>query len=434
MTQILKSILSSKGLSIALIVEIAIVSIIGWIVIEPAAIDTSIAMQPAGYDFERLIKLDFANRAKGSIGYDSLAKGDEAEQRGRENLLRLIREREGVEHATFTTWQSFEATGWSQTSLYVDSLYKHEEDDNHLAATLVYYFPNTDFFETFGIKGADGNIFREPNPEGNPFIISETAAKAMYPRESSIGKDFFPSEGDDDESEYNPTPIVGVTEDCTYTKGNDRQIVYFRPEKAVDSYSYDGIAIRLKEGVSSRSFLDKLKSELKDYKSGNIYLRNPALYTDLRADRFMSKQRQLTQKWIIVGFFLFNVLLGIAGTFYILCRKRIPEAGIKRAFGATRFSIETSILAEAWLTVFIGWVIGSSLYLCWLLYFKEPMYGEVNHIIHILNPKWYDTAWSRYAIVSGIVLLLLLLVATLGAWLPARKVGRVPIVDSLRDE
>ncbi len=142
----------------------------------------------------------------------------------------------------------------------------------------------------------------------------------------------------------------------------------------------------------------------------------------------------MSQKRIIVGFFLLNVLLARAGTLYILCRKRIPEAGIKRAFGATRFSIETSILAEAWLTVFIGWVIGSSLYLCWLLYFKEPMYGEVNYIIHILNPKWYDTAWSRYAIVSGIVLLLLLLVATLGAWLPARKVGRVPIVDSLRDE
>ena len=434
MLQILKSIFNGKGYTIALIIEIIIVSIIGWIVIEPVAVDTSIAIQPAGYDFNRLIKVDFARRGKGSIGYDSLALGDEVEQKGRENLLRMIRQREGVEHATFTTWQLFDTNGWSQTSREADSIYRHGDDRNDISVTIVSYFPKTDFFETFGIKGADGKTFREPEADGNSYIVSKTITKGCFPQESPIGKDFTPKHRYTDESSYRPTPIVGVTDDCNYSKGNDRDVVAFKPEKADNYYAYSGIVIRLKEGVNARSFLDGLKADLKDYKSGNIYLRLPTLYSEMRADRFMAKQRQLTQKWIIVGFFLFNVLLGIAGTFYIQCRKRIPEAGIKRAFGATRFGIETGILAEAWITVFIGWAIGCGLYLCWLLYFKEPMYGEVSWLTHVLRPKWYDTAWSRYAIVSGCVLLLLLATATLGAWLPARKVGRVPIVNSLRDE
>ena len=155
MLQILKSIFNGKGYTIALIIEIIIVSIIGWIVIEPVAVDTSIAMQPAGYDFDRLIKIDFARRGKGSIGYDSLALGDEVEQKGRDNLLRMIRQREGVEHATFTTWQLFDTNGWSQTSREADSIYRHGDDRNDISVTIVSYFPKPDFFETFGIKGSD---------------------------------------------------------------------------------------------------------------------------------------------------------------------------------------------------------------------------------------------------------------------------------------
>lgn len=434
MLQILKSIFNGKGYTLTLIIEIIIVSIIGWIVIEPVAVDTSIAIQPAGYDFDRLINVDFATRGKGSIGFDSLARGEEAEQKGRENLLRMIRQREGVEHATFTSWQAFDTNGWAMTSREADSIYRHGDDINQLKIYKVSYFPKTDFFETFGIKGADGKTFREPEADENSYIISKMIAKGGFPKGSPIGKDFTPKHAYTDESSYHPTPIVGVTADCNYSKGNDRDAVAFIPTQPDNHYAYSGIAIRLKEGVSARSFLDRFKADLKDYRSGNIYLRQPVLYSEMRADRFMEKQRQVTQKWIIVGFFLFNVLLGIAGTFYIQCRKRIPEAGIKRAFGATRYRIETSILAEAWITVFIGWAIGCALYLIWLLHFKEPMYGEVSYLTHVLRPEWYDTAWSRYAIVSGGVLILLLLTATLGAWLPARKVGRVPIVNSLRDE
>ena len=55
-------------------------------------------------------------------------------------------------------------------------------------------------------------------------------------------------------------------------------------------------------------------------------------------------------------------------------------------------------------------------------------------IIQYLRPVWHDTKLGRYSIIGGLILLLLLLTSALGAWLPARKVGRGPIVDSLRDK
>ena len=62
------------------------------------------------------------------------------------------------------------------------------------------------------------------------------------------------------------------------------------------------------------------------------------------------------------------------------------------------------------------------------------METDASPIIRYLRPVWHDTKLGRYSIIGGIILLLLLVTSALGAWLPARKVGRVPIVDSLRDE
>ena len=43
-----------------LFIEIVIVTVIGWIIIEPVAVDTTTALIPAGYDYDRLVMLTIA--------------------------------------------------------------------------------------------------------------------------------------------------------------------------------------------------------------------------------------------------------------------------------------------------------------------------------------------------------------------------------------
>ena len=428
MTQIFKSIFGKNTRSIALLIEIVIVTIIGWIVIEPVAVDTTTALIPAGYDYDRLVELQFSFLDPSSPSYDKAAEND-PQRSHMENLLRRIRQRNGVEKATFSFYQSFEQEGRNSRNMQADSVFTSRGiNDLEFSMTQITYYPHTDFFSTFGIKDASGKAFQEPASDG-PFMVSSSVARLLFPKSTAIGKEIY------EKNQWYPnTEIVGVTADVTYAKGDGRFPVFYEA-KDWDSWAKpSSIMMRLGEGVNPRTFIDKLNSELSQYRSGNIYLTHPIYMSDKRDERFAEEQRALTQKWIIVAFFLVNVLLGVAGTFYVQCKTRIPDAGVMRAFGATRRAIVCGIVGEALITSAIGWLIGSAIYLAYLKTQGFPMETDALPVIRYLSPVWHDTKLGRYSIVGGIILLLLLATSSLGAWLPARKVGRVPIVDSLRDE
>ncbi len=427
---ILKSIIGKKTRSLALLIEIVIVTIIGWIIIEPVAVNTTTALIPAGYDYDRLVMVTIDYISDDSPLYDKDAS-NESKEKLYGNLLRMIREREGVEKATYTLYQSFEMEGRSSQGQQADSTYKEKGiDDLAFSMTCIEFMPNTDFFSTFGIKGADGKIFEEPEMNEGSFIISNSVAKALYPNESPIGKELYPP------TEWRPYSInvVAVTSDMPYVKGDGRIGTYFMGRDFNGWSSPHTITMRLGEGVNPRKFIESLTADLSKYRSGNLYLTHPVFMSDQRDQIFAPKQRELTQKWIIVAFFLVNVLLGVAGTFYVQCKTRIPDAGVMRAFGAPRRKIIWNIVGEALITTILGWIIGSIIYLIYLKFQGFPMETDAAPIIQYLRPVWHDTKLGRYSVIGGIILLLLLLTSALGAWLPARKVGRVPIVESLRDE
>ena len=223
MTQILKSIFKRQTRSIALFIEIVIVTIIGWIIIEPVAVNTTTALIPAGYDHDRLVMLtiDFLNSK--STDYDESAENMEKKQ-PYENLLRMIRQRPGVEKATFSFYQSFEMNGRSSNGLQADSTYKEKGiEDISLSMTCIDFLPNTDFFSTFGIKDVNGNDFQEPEMSETTYIISQSVAKALFPDSTAIGKEVSAP------LPWRPYAITaaGVTADVPYNKGDGRIGTYY---------------------------------------------------------------------------------------------------------------------------------------------------------------------------------------------------------------
>ncbi len=434
MIQTFKQIIARPSHTVALFIEIIIVTIIGWIAIEPVAVNTTTAMLSPGYEYDRLIMLNIGALSPEAEGFDSTLNNAEDIYKSKDQLLRMIRDRKGVESATFISpYMAIESQSYAQAYLEADSIYKENAEEgieNTLQAYKVIFLPNSDFFKTFGIKDITGNPIKADDMEEGALLISNTLAKALYPDGSVIGKDVYPYDEEDEEDRH--TPIAGITQDIIYSKDRGRTAIIFKPES---NYGwYDAITLRLADGENPRDFLDKLSNDLYEYKSGDVYLDEPKLYSDMREEAFSRKKKDLTQKWIILGFFLANVLLGVAGNFYVQCKSRIPDAGVMRAFGATRRKIELNIVSEACLTVFIGWLIGSIIYLIYLKHQGFPMESDARHVIQAIQPLWYDTKFGRYSIVGLIILLVLLVTATLGALLPARRVGRVPIVDSLRDE
>lgn len=429
MKQILKSLKAHRSKTAALFIEIMIVTVIGWIVVLPVAVLTTNVIQPASYDYERLVHVQFSKLTKDSEGYDSTRKDPLPDYRV---LLDKIRQYEGVETATFSSFQAFESSSSSSTGIEADSIYGLSEDESYIGANIVNYIPGTDFFATYGIKTPNGEAVREP--EGRyGYIVNESVAKCKYPNKSPIGLNLH-SYDPQDENER-PSPILGITQNTPYRKSEPRSRVIFAPVAEHEmQWTLDGVTLRLKEGVNARRFADTLADDLYSFRSGNAYLTHPTLFTDRRATICAQENQKLTQSWLILSFFLMNVLLGVAGTFYIQSRSRIMDAGVMRAFGATRRDIMGGILGEAVLTVVLAWAAGCILYIAYHLTVKPEFDYEEDAITRILNPMWYDQVPERFAVIGLIILVLLLVCALAGVILPARRVASVAPIDALHDE
>ncbi|MDE5750189.1 MAG: hypothetical protein K2H87_05400, partial [Duncaniella sp.] len=412
--QIFQSLRAHSSRSLGLLIELIIVTIIGWIVIEPIAVDTSRALIPAGYDHDRLVMVNLATLDKKSADYDTIAFTNDDRVNAIEGLRRRLASRKDVEYATIVSYGVFDGQGLSQSNWDIDKSLRDSVHDPKTLVISVDYYPGTDFFKTFGIKTPAGQPFEEPLYMPNTKIISETFARALYPGGNALGKELELKDDDftggnkeialggKDDDDDPPVIITGVVADATYSKGRGRTPIEYTALPLNDNvYRVQGFVLRIAPDADLYTFLDGLKGDLSDYRAANYYLSEPSTFEDRREEVFADTHRELLKGWIIAIFFLVNILLGVAGTFYIQSRTRIPEAGVMRAFGATRRRIEGCIVGEAVMLVLIGWVVGSALY---LTYLHSTDYDAIrtteDWVATLLNPMWYDTLPSRLTVIG----------------------------------
>ncbi len=130
---------------------------------------------------------------------------------------------------------------------------------------------------------------------------------------------------------------------------------------------------------------------------------------------------------IIVGFgTLLAGIIGISNIMLVIVKERTKEIGIKRAIGATPFSITKQILLEAiFLTLtagYIGLTVGTGLNELLGIILSKPEGGGI-----FLNPG--------ISFRQGITSLIILVVAgALAGMLPAQRAIKVKPIDAIREE
>ena len=140
---------------------------------------------------------------------------------------------------------------------------------------------------------------------------------------------------------------------------------------------------------------------------------------------------QMRRNLFIAAFFSVNIAFGVFGTLLMYTRQRREEAGVRRAFGATKWNVFWDFIREAWLLTTISVVIGC------IIYFQFATAKGLFDGFNSRNPAvrlWFDDFGTHFLVVSAIVYIIILCTVLLGTAIPAWRISRSEITESLREE
>lgn len=413
-----------------LFIELIIVSVLSWIVLDRLVVLTWQYNRPLGYDADLLVAMEL----------ELVEPDDETFVQGRcekneddfYELLGFVRSLPEVDKAT----PCFRGADIEQNDL---GSYGYSDDKGRwVTQRIIRYIPGQDYFSTYGLKGDGGedNSDRLSDIEGQGMMLTARAAAILYP-----GKDPFracDSLVANYEAPANPYMIFSplIPKKLLALVGEFRpmstELSSFggRFDTADPGASANRIVMRLHENVDRDKFVTQLLGRIDEFRRGNVravLVRSHREIITINQNRETGPERRLDRLFAV--FFLFNVCLGVTGTFWMMTRKRASEVGVLRAFGATPGRVRRLLLNEATILAVGSWLIGCGLYFIYAWH-KGLYLG----ITDDFSQTWVESFPLHFAVISGIILILLFLSVAVGVAGPGWRLSRINPVDALRSE
>lgn len=438
--RILKNIWNHRRTNAWIFIELVLIAIISWVIIDPVAVGLSDLNMPNGYDNDHMLVVDMVSYPKTASSYDSTAVTPERRYSDICNLMMKLRNHPDIRYVTINLNNSMIGGGtrtvvcpWTG-NLAADTLRKMSFE--------FYYFKGTDFFQTYGIESVEGSPSAEELsdryvPMWQEAVVTKAFADLYWPGENPMGKHLMEGINQVTGDTVFST-VVGVVSDVRHVPVSRSYTQVFRTcddgwlkEHAGSSFY---LIARTCEGKDIREIKDEITGwARKELKAGNYHMRTVRTYDELieRTARMYGATCQLRLSYLLAGFFLMNLILGVIGTFWLQTRKRIPEMGIRRAFGAARGSLVRMLLAENLLLATAGCLIGFLLYWQYAIHNGLAFGDEVNLEQNVVD-NWIGSFGEHFMVVSLIVYGLIAVCVIVGTLIPAVAVSRVQIVDAIR--
>jgi predicted permease len=270
------------------------------------------------------------------------------------------------------------------------------------------------FFQTLGIPILQGRGFDVHDTAASPkvAVVNRTLARQFFPNENPIGKTF---EGDADEIKA-PVEIVGIAADTRYADlRSETPPTFYLPYS--QALGLGRMVVEIHTEAEPGSILSQARTVVasldRDLPLINVRTMTEQIKATMSGERIFA---QLTSGFGILALVL--ACIGIYGIMAYTVARRTGEIGIRMALGAQAGQVLRMVLREAsWMAV-VGVTLGLGCAL-WLAHFLSAMlYG--------LKPSDPLTLAGAAA--------LLLLIALLAAFGPARRASRVDPVRALRHQ
>lgn len=288
------------------------------------------------------------------------------------------------------------------------------ENDTHPSAAILGVTP--EFFDLMGIKVLEGRAFTEADQlrSRRVFIVDRTFAERHFPGRSAVGEGL--GTGAPNQPPDSWPVIIGVVENAKFNGPDGQEGLPFA-YTALNQGSWGGYSLLLK---TQRPFVDVLRDMRTQLRTVDPAL---PLYTETTIESAIHDSlRPRRGVLVLLGVFaLIALLLSAVGIYGMLAydvTQRTREIGIRGAIGASRGQISGLILKQGLRNALIGLGLG--------------LVGALA-LTRYLSSQLYDIAPTDPLSFLG-VSLLLLAVALLACWLPARRAAKIDPIIALRAE
>ena len=410
--------------AIWLSLELILVTIICWWTFNPVLEKAYIYNLPFGYDPDRMVRMEVAstlNRTERMNRKEELCTEEEM-------LLRKVQEIEDVEVAFRSVYGS---PGFDCDI----NTFCNIGDSNWIRFPTIYFQHDSPIFKAYGIQSLTPKVPTDDLTNGceedKTIILSRTLAMAAFGTIDVAGRTITIYQlGKDQTIDYR---IRAVVEDVRQGKWDYNHTISYVCSTKGQLLTNMPIVVRLRDGVSVEQFREKCNHELQQsLTTKHCYIRKIESVreeNDFRMGR--SNGRLMGRNILIAAFFAINLAFGVFGTLLMYMRQRREEAGVRRAFGATRWSVFWGFIREAWLLTTISVVIGC------IIYFQYQISGDFYENGIYNNPAvhhWFDSIETHFPIVSLFVYLYILCTVLLGTIIPAWRICRSKITDAIKEE
>jgi predicted permease len=361
---------------------------------------TALNSQDFGFDTGHLILFDISPPASRYPAGKDIALHQELERR--------IAALPGVQHAVPASMAYL-----SQSMSNSDFLPDGEKWDKHKKQAEYFTVVGSDFFATMGIKIIGGRGFSSQETATSPkvAVINEALAKKRFPGVNPIGRMF---RADRDKSDL--IMIVGICADTYYyTLREGPPAQFFLPY--VQQKEVHGMTYELRTGLSTAALAPILRSTVKgidrDLPVTSLRTQREQINATLQIERALAA---LTSGFGVLALAL--ACVGIYGIMAYSVAQRTNEIGIRLALGAQPGQVRRMVLRESTLLTLAGIALGVGGALACTRLVQSMLYG--------VKPN--DPA----TIAAGVAVLVA--VALVATWIPARRAAGVQPMEALRHE
>jgi predicted permease len=271
------------------------------------------------------------------------------------------------------------------------------------------------FFQTMGIPLLLGKNFSEQDP-AEVAVINEMMAQRLWPGEDPIGKRF--GTGLPGQNISPNMTVIGVVGNTLWNgRESDVRPMHYIPARHFGWWPDRNLVVRTMTDPATlvASIRNVIQSMDRTIPNTNIEVTTVenALYR-------LDSQRRF-QLQVLSSFSVIAVILAAVGIYSVLSysvEQRTREIGLKMAVGAQPRDVVRSVLAQGMKPVLIGLGIG--------------LIGALT-VTRIMQSLLYQVPSTDPATFAGISLMLVA-VATMAAYLPARRAARVDPIIALRWE